>query len=75
MGKCYQDPDVAGRPSLASTYTGVEASLKVATDALSEHQPIDGFLGRHNSCMHAWAPSLRGELCIHATKMQITTDT
>lgn len=53
LGKCYQDPDVAGRPSLASTYTGVEASLKVATDALSEHQPIDGLLGRHSSCMHA----------------------
>lgn len=41
----WQDPDVAGRPSLASTYTGVEASLQLATNALSQHQPIDGVLG------------------------------
>lgn len=45
---------MAGRPSLASTYTGVEASLKVATDALSDNKPIDGLLGRPSSCMHAW---------------------
>jgi hypothetical protein len=40
-----QDPDVAGRPSLASSYTGVEASLHLAEQAISEHKPIDGFLG------------------------------
>ena len=43
--QCYQDPDVAGRPSLASAYTGVETSLWIATAALAEHEPIDGFLG------------------------------
>ncbi len=40
-----QDPDIAGRPSLASSYTGVEASLHLAEQAILEHKPIDGFLG------------------------------
>ena len=45
LDHCYQDPDVAGRPSLASHYTGVEASMQSALSAIAEHQPIDGFLG------------------------------
>ena len=45
---------MAGRSSLASTYTGVEASLKLAADALSDNHPIDGLLGRFSSCVHAW---------------------
>ncbi|DBA79095.1 TPA: Ovarian cancer-associated protein 2 [Trebouxia sp. C0004] len=41
----WQDRDLAGRPSLASSYTGVEASLQLAEQAIFEHKPIDGFLG------------------------------
>lgn len=44
-----QDPDVAGRPSLASLYTGVEDSLQLAAKAIAEHQPLDGFLGTTGS--------------------------
>ena len=44
-----QDPDVAGRPSLASSYTGVEDSLQLAAKAITEHQPLDGFLGTEGS--------------------------
>lgn len=41
----WEDPDVAGRPSLASSYTGVEGSLQAAAEAMAEHEPVDGFLG------------------------------
>ncbi len=42
-----QDPDVAGRPSLASSYTGVEESLQAAAQAIAENEPIDGLLGNN----------------------------